>query len=122
VASSETLKWPTIIHECLHGFSAGYDPKRDADLEAWEEGVIELLQRALRQRVLHEIGVQLPESAFAARDEGHLYNRFLGELERSRNQLGMEAEEFYLELLRMPFQERAPHVMGRVIRKLRGDP
>jgi hypothetical protein len=106
------LRWRTLIHELLHSYSAGYNsPDYDA-YRGWEEGVVEQLQRLLRQAALTRIGVAVTDAVFEDEEASHRYNPFIAALEALRAILGTQAETFYLDLLAAPIRDRPGLLLG----------
>jgi hypothetical protein len=100
------LRWRTEIHEALHLFSVGLNPQGYLDLEGWEEGVVEKLQRLLRPRVLSSLSVSIPETIFAAVEAKHDYNSYIGALDGLREELNEPVMVFYQNLLSTALQSR----------------
>jgi hypothetical protein len=98
-------RWRTILHEALHTFTPPLTRAEYRKAVGWEEGIIEQLQRLLRQRVLAIIGITIPEESFAPIERDHHYNGYIQALERVRAALGQEPEPFY-RLLRTPLPQR----------------
>ena len=98
-------RYRTIIHETLHSFSQWTTPQY-RDGKGREEGVVENLQRLLRQQILGTIGVAIPESDFAVGDNTHPFNPYILELEKLRSLLAIYDAAFYIELLKTPLPSR----------------
>lgn len=99
-------RWRTVIHEALHLYSPPYTSHEYAAAHGWEEGVVEQMQRLLRQDVLREIGVTMAEDAFAERDAAHEYNHYIRALESLRQPLKMSSLDFFGRLLATPLPNR----------------
>ena len=99
-------RWRTVIHEALHLCSPFYTKHQYSLARGWEEGVVEQLQRLLRQEVLERIGVTMPEETFAVRDALHEYNGYIQALESLRVPLQRPTLEFYGWLLKTPLPNR----------------
>ena len=85
--AGQPYRWTTLIHEMLHSVSAGYARDDYQDLQGWEEGVVEQIQRFLRPRILVQLRVSVEEEtadAFRQIEEGHAYNDFIAAIERLR--------------------------------------
>lgn len=104
--ASQNVRWRTLIHECLHAFSAGYNPLDFENYPGWEEGVVEQLQRLLRPTLLLEMGLDIDSSVFEEVERTHLYNRYILALESVRLVLERDTMDFYLGLLRTPMRDR----------------
>jgi hypothetical protein len=98
-----------VIHESLHTLSPWTTPEY-RDGKGWEEGVVEQLQRLLRQAVLDKMGLSIPEGEFASADLRHPFNPYIAELEALRERLSAEPVPFYRRLLRLPIPERVLHL------------
>ncbi len=104
-----------MIHEGLHSVSGALSTGRlDARNRAWEEGIVEKMQRLLRQRLLRTIGVTLAEEEFLPDDIQHLHNQYIRFLEQIRGLIGEELEPFYLRLLRSSADGRAAEIVAAV--------
>jgi hypothetical protein len=106
------VRYRTLIHEALHSFSPLMTPRQYQDMIGWEEGVVESLQRLLRQAVLRIIGLAIPDADFAAIDESHKFNPYLAVLEELRAGTSLAATEFYVRLLSTPVGQRV-EIVGR---------
>ena len=91
----------------MHTVSAGYSRDDYQDFQGWEEGVVELLQRLFRARILSRLQIEVDEELFQSVDEGHAYNNFIAALEQLRVRVGKTQEEFYLLLLHTPLCDRS---------------
>ena len=109
-------RWATLIHEALHAVSAGYDRNDFQAFRGWEEGVVEQLQRLIRQTVLVRLNVTVDEAIWQQHEANHRYNEYIDALEEIRGALHIpEAEEpllFYIGLLAIPIKERPGAVLG----------
>lgn len=99
-------RWRTVIHEALHLCSPAYTKYEYSLSRGWEEGVVEQMQRMLRQEVLQRLGVVMPEAAFAERDAAHEYNGYLQALESLRQPLKLTELDFYRWLMAVPLPDR----------------
>ncbi len=115
----EGVRWRTLIHEALHSFSAGYQREDFEKFRGWEEGVVEKLQRLLRQKVLSLLAVTVPESVFLVFDRSHLYNTYLDALAELQVFSGQSEHQFYLDLLGIPIREHSASVYS-LVRQLTG--
>lgn len=105
--AQQELRWRTLIHEAIHALSAGYIRAAYMDNVGWEEGVVEKLQRLLRQEILRRLNVVVEEAIFVAAEAEQAYNEYIDALEDVRRAAGIENEvEFYLGLLKTPIKER----------------
>ncbi len=86
--ATQLERWSTLIHEVLHTVSAGYARDDYQDFQGWEEGVVELLQRLFRARILSRLQIEVDEEFFQSVDEGHAYNNFIAALEQLRVRVG----------------------------------
>jgi hypothetical protein len=109
LADQET-RWSTLIHEALHAVSIGLTTWDYKDCRGWEEGVVEMLQRVLRQRVLAQIGIRVDEAVFQREDATHIYAPYLEALEQLRTVVGMADDQFCIALLRTPLRERPGYI------------
>lgn len=105
--ATQLERWSTLIHEVLHTVSAGYARDDYQDFQGWEEGVVELLQRLFRARILSRLQIEVDEEFFQSVDEGHAYNNFIAALEQLRVRVGKTQEEFYLLLSHTPLRDRS---------------
>jgi hypothetical protein len=103
---NEEVRWRTLIHEALHAFSTGYTQIDFMANRGWEEGVVEQLQRIIRASVLSHLGVSVDHALFIAIEEEHAFNIYIDALESIRGVLEIEAEPFYLSLLKTPIKNR----------------
>ena len=102
-----------MIHEALHLFSLAYTKQEYMLARGWEEGVVEQLQRLLRQEVFAALKIVVSEEIFTERDVAHEYNRYIRALEGLRELLELDAREFYLWLLATPLSERLSAVEAK---------
>ncbi len=111
------LRWRTEIHEALHLFSIGLTSPTYFELPGWEEGVVEQLQRTLRNEVLFSLGFNLASSIFAAVENNHKVNRYIEALEAFRTALGESSPSFYQSLLTTPVKNRPGRIieLGRLL-------
>lgn len=100
-------RWRTVVHEAMHLYSPTYTSREYSLNRGWEEGVVEQMQRLLRQEVFQRIGVAMVEDAFAERDAAHEYNDYIRALEGLRRPLQMSPLGFYAWLLKTPLPSRA---------------
>ena len=100
-------RWRTVVHEALHLCSPPYTSHEYSLGRGWEEGVVEQMQRLLRQEVFRRMGVAMAEDAFAERDAAHEYNAYIQALESLRQPLRMSPLDFYVWLLATPLSSRA---------------
>jgi len=114
------LRWRTEIHEALHLLSEGITPQSYLDLQGWEEGAVEQLQRLLRPSVLNSLNVRVSEALFVTEELTHDYNRFISALETLRGVLNDAPLPFYVKLLATPLSER-PAVIIQAGRQLPSD-
>jgi len=49
-------RWRTLIHELLHGYGVPLGDIKLGEVRGWEEGIVEALQRELRQEILGKAG------------------------------------------------------------------
>lgn len=99
-------RWRTVVHEALHLCSPAYTSHEYSLNRGWEEGVVEQMQRLLRQEVFHRIGIMVAEDAFVERDAAHEYNGYIQALETLRQPLQMPPIDFYAWLSATPLQGR----------------
>ncbi len=99
-------RWRTVVHESLHLCSPPYTSHEYSLSRGWEEGVVEQMQRLLRQEVFRRIGVAMAEDGFAERDAAHEYNDYIQALESLRHPLGLSSFDFYAWLLAAPLPGR----------------
>ena len=83
-------RFSTLIHEVLHTLSAGYLRDDYQDLQGWEEGVVERVQRLFRESILTAFNAPISADTFHLIDTTHAYNGFIEALERLRSLLGTE--------------------------------
>ena len=114
--ASQPERWSTLIHEALHAISAGYIRNDFLTLPGWEEGTVEQLQRLLRPQILSQLGIAVPESAFAFREINHPYNAYISALEKIRTVLRVSEVQFYQSLLATPIAGRPASVFSQVRR------
>ena len=74
--------------------------------QGYEEGVVEMLQRLLRPRILTALTGEYRNELWAEGDADHAFNSYIAVLEEIRELRQQEKEEFYLLLLRTPLKER----------------
>jgi hypothetical protein len=104
--AGQEVRWRTSLHELLHSVSAGYNqPDYNAFL-GWEEGVVEQLQRIIRQEALGRLGLSLPDELFQRWETVHPFNRHIVALEQIRTLLARPDREFYVGLLQTPIRQR----------------
>lgn len=101
-----TYRWRTVVHEALHLCSPPYTSHEYSLSRGWEEGVVEQMQRLLRQEVFRRMGIAMAEDAFAERDAAHEYNDYIRSLESLRQPLKMSPLDFYAWLLATPLSSR----------------
>ena len=104
--ASQDARWTTLIHESLHAVSAGYSLTAYQSVPGWEEGVVEQLQRILRDDIFARIGVVIPKTILGPLDADHPYNVYIRALEKVRSSRGISEAEFYLSLLATPLADR----------------
>ncbi len=105
-------RWRTMIHEGLHSVSGAFSTGRlDARNRVWEEGIVEQTQRLLRQRLLRDLGLALPEAQFLRDDAQHPYNTHIRVLEQLRVAVREEPEPFYRRLLGATIDGRAQAIV-----------
>ena len=90
-------RWSTMIHEGLHSVSGAFTAAGPPD--AWEEAIVEQMQRIIRPDVLAGLGIEIASDEIEARDLTHPYNGDIGRLEALRRVLGGDPRAFYLGLL-----------------------
>lgn len=100
------VRYRTLIHEALHSFSHPYTIHEYRDYIGWEEGVVEALQRLLRQEVLGRIGISVAEESFLPIDRVHPFNIYIAELEKLRQETDLSPEAFFIPLLLSPLPQR----------------
>ncbi len=103
---AQEARWTTLIHECLHAVSMGYSLNAYQSVPGWEEGVVEQLQRMLRNDILTRIGVVISKTVLTALDADHRYNVYIRALEAVRSSRGISETQFYLSLLATPLMDR----------------
>jgi len=108
---AQEARWTTLIHECLHAVSAGYSLNAYQSVPGWEEGVVEQLQRMLRDTILTRIGVVIPKAVLVALDADHRYNVYIRALEKVRSSRGISEMQFYLSLLATPLADRPTKIL-----------
>ncbi len=99
-------RWRTLIHAALHHLSVGLSVPHYLNLPGWEEGVVEQLQRVLRNDLLTLLGIGLPVSVFVAIEDDHQFNRYIEALETVRLALNLPMRSFYEDLLATPLKDR----------------
>ena len=105
------LRWRTMLHELLHAHSVGLNRGDLLLYKGWEEGVVEKLQRLLRNTVLSQLGVVVDETILAGADSVHRYNSYIAELERLRECFDTEdPTAFYIDLLKTPLPKRPDRI------------
>ena len=118
-------RWRTLIHEDLHAHSAGLSNESFVSNRGFEEGVVEQLQRLLRDQIIAELPEYLragyDKEEYDLLDRGHTYNIYIAAYERVRKAMGDEPEDFYLDLLRQPVEKRNLHMILRASGK-QGNP
>lgn len=114
ILDEQHYKWRTIIHELLHTISPQFSRMEFDNNPGWEEGVVEQMQRMIRQSVLRDVGVAIPEEDFAERDTTHRYNAYISALEVLRDILKLDRENFYPILLSIPLRDRRTWVMEQI--------
>ena len=102
----QDARWTTLIHESLHAVSVGYNLSAYQSLPGWEEGVVEQAQRMLRDEILAQIGIVLPNTLLVGLDGDHRYNVYIQALETIRLSLDVSEERFYLSLLATSLADR----------------
>ena len=100
------LRWRTEIHEALHHFSTGLLLSHYLNLPGWEEGVVEQLQRTVREEMLFSLNVNLSPIVFAVVENDHEFNRYIAALEAMRLALKRPTLEYYQALLATPIKDR----------------
>lgn len=105
------VRWRTYLHEMLHSVSVGGSDEDSRRFLGWEEGVVEWWQRHLRVRVLERINVHVPEAIFELFEADWTYNHHLT-LEALQQASGVQEEDFYFGLLRVPLAQRLAHVQA----------
>jgi hypothetical protein len=108
----DPTRWRTLIHEALHSVSAGFNGVDYNQFVGWEEGAVENLQRLIRTPVLKKLSVVADESAMAAVEEAHVYNDYVQRLDELRAATRLDAEAFYVGLLRTPIRNRETYIMS----------
>lgn len=106
ILEDNPLRWRTLLHEILHSVSVGSNEEDYRRFQGWEEGVVEWLQRQWRPEILHQLGVALPDEAFALAEHDWPLNGYLTALETLRGGCDLTPEAFYSELLRTPLAQR----------------
>ena len=114
--AAQDIRWATLIHESLHCHSAGYNGTDYRLYRGWEEGVVEQLQRLLRQTLLSRLGITLSEQVFWEADSRHPFNDRIEALEAIRRCLSLPEVVFYGQLLGTPIAER----FSATLRQIRG--
>lgn len=113
----QDARWRTLIHETLHTVSVGFNR---ADFQAnvgWEEGVVEQLQRLLRQDVLARLSIKVAETAFAPSEDMLRLNNYIDALERIRQTLAIaDQKRYYIDLLSVAVRDRQRHCLRRGMR------
>ena len=125
-AARTEARWRTLIHEMVHGHSAGLSKQAYERERGWEEGVVENIQRLVRSQILSALQVPIAESVFVEDEADFPFASHVQDVESMRLELrraaGFEedsAEEalaFYRNLLHTPLQNRAAEVGLRIMR------
>ena len=98
-------RYSTALHEVFHSVSAGLTEfVYDANL-GYEEGVVEMCTRLLRDEIFAAMSLPGP---FDVRTS---YDREIFALENLRARTPKQARDFYLELLRTPLPDREEVVL-----------
>lgn len=114
--AASVLRWRTLIHELLHSVSTGYNVVDYNAAQGYEEGVVEMLQRLLRPRLLTALGVEITGEFWDAGDAEHPFNGYIAVLEEIRELWQEDAESFYLRLLRTPLKQRHALLISEALR------
>jgi hypothetical protein len=111
------LRWPTLLHELLHSYSAGGGTQDYSVHRGWEEGPVEALQRLLIRVLLTDIGEPVDEISLQDREAGWRFNAYLPVIESVREAIGVgDAERFYVELLKVPIIARRQRLSLEAVR------
>lgn len=103
--------WHVVIHESFHGMrELGAADFRQ--IRGWEEGIVEMATQTFEARIRSRLGVESTTEAYRT------YSEFTKPLERLRNAIGMEAEEFYGRLISVPAVDR-PGLAAQMAREAR---
>lgn len=124
IAADPSRREPTLLHEMLHGRSAGLDIDTYNEMRGWEEGVIENLTRLKRVRMMEETGQghHVAQERWAEADIT-IYPYYVEAIERLREWLGRDdAEGFYDELLGVELAERPRYLRRRGFEAIRSGP
>lgn len=108
------LRWRTLIHEALHHFSTGLTPTTYFELPGWEEGVVEQLQRVLRDEILLSVGISFALPIFETIENSHKVNKYIEVLEPLRTALREPTPGFYEVLLASPLKNRPASIIDWV--------
>jgi hypothetical protein len=109
-------RWRTLIHEALHSLSEGYNPIDYMAHRGWEEGVVEQLQRLLREDVLTHLNLRVDGACFELIEKEHAFNHYIAALESLRATLGADKRAFYLDLLSEPIRDRYGSIMQNAMK------
>lgn len=107
------LRWRVLIHEALHCFSNS-DRNSYPEYKGWEEGVVEGLQRLMRQFVIQSLGFSVNEAQFRDIERDHPFNPYIESLQALTAPLGLSEEAFYIWLLPIPLRLRPMRTWTRL--------
>jgi hypothetical protein len=117
-------RWRTLIHEMIHAYSPGMTSWAYDKFPGWEEGVVEKLQRLLRDRIFKALNEVLDETQMVQmeqEEQDHVYNDYINAIEIIRKlSMRSDVEEFYIELLLTPLKDRL-WLTEKTIKAIRGE-
>jgi hypothetical protein len=108
----EPVRLNTMLHEIVHGYSPGVTKAALGENRALEEGVVEGFTRLIRDDVYGGLG-RTGIDWFEA-DSGSAYMTWVNRLWSTADTIGMEAKDFFHQLLMTPLDQRFETLLGWV--------